>query len=120
VVRLAGIVATVGLACLTTLAHAHWARPEQVIAALGSTAVREAFDITEVVRHATLERLLLIRVGPRWAAVPASERRAAAERWMTHWREAVPQGIIAILQDGTDRPLVNFDAQGRASLKDAR
>ena len=39
------IVATAGLACLTTGAHAHWARPEQVIAALSATSVRETFGV---------------------------------------------------------------------------
>lgn len=117
-VSLAGLLVVAGLACATTGARAHWIGPEQVIAELRTAAARETYGITEVTRHPNLPRLLVLRVGPRWSELEPSKRRAAAEKWMERWRHSVPQGIIAILEDGTDRSLVNFDVQNRAALRD--
>jgi hypothetical protein len=114
---LACLLAAAGLAGTPKGAPAHWERAEQVIAEIGASPLRETFGIAEVTRHPTLPRLLLIRVGPRWVEVAPSKRRAAAEQWAARWRNAVPQGVVAILDATTDRPLVNFDAEGGAVLK---
>lgn len=115
-----GFFAATLLALAAIDARAHWQTPEQVIAELRAVALRDAYGITEVTRHPDLPRLLVIRVGPRWSEVDPSKRRAAAEKWMARWRHAVPQGIIAILENGTDRSLVNFDTEGRAVLTDGK
>jgi hypothetical protein len=120
VAYVAGLLVAVGLACATRGADAHWLRPEQVIAELQDGALRKAYGITEVARHPNMPRLLVVRVGPGWAQLDPSKRRVAAEKWMARWRHVVPQGIIAILENGTDRSLVNFDAQGRAVLTDGK
>lgn len=113
-----GLLAAVVLAWATSNADAHSLRPEQLIAQLRDQALRETYGITEVRRHPDLSRLLVIRVDTRWFQLEPSRRRSAAEKWMSRWRHTVPQGIIAVLEDGTDRSLVNFDAQGKAALID--
>jgi hypothetical protein len=80
--------------------------------------MRETFGVVEVTRDPRLPRLLVVRVGERWRVVEPSARRAAAEEWWSRWRHTVPQGILAVLEQGTDRPLVNFDPDGRAVVKD--
>lgn len=60
----------------------------------------------------------MIRVGPQWFEKTAADRRAAAERWWQQWRHAVPQGIVAILDEATGQSLVSFDARGRAGVKE--
>jgi hypothetical protein len=58
-------------------------------------------------------------VGPGWLALPAAERRAAAEQWLQGWRHAVPQGIVAVVDAASGRARVNFDAHGHARVEDA-
>ena len=99
-------------------AHAHHATPEEVVTQLRGEEVRRAFDITSVERSADLPRMLLVRVGPAWTKVDPAQRVAAAERWYALWRDAVPNGIVAIV-DTAEHPLVNFDPGGRAHLRDA-
>ncbi len=79
--------------------------------------MRDAFDITSVERAKDLARLLLVRVGPGWASVYPARRIAAAEGWYQLWRDAIPNGIVAVV-DARDRPLVHFDVTGRALLRD--
>jgi hypothetical protein len=96
---------------------AHWQRAEDLLANLRSAEMRTAFGIVSAAPDPALARLLVVRVDQRWRAVSDTERRSAAETWLAHWREAIPQGIVAILDDATARPLVNFDATGRAAMK---
>ena len=107
------------LTCLAATAAAHWARPEDVIGRIGAQTVRETLGVVEVARDPRLPRLLVVRVGEKWRGAEPSARRAAAEEWWSSWRHTVPQGIVAVLEHGTDRPLVNFDPDGRAVLQDA-
>ena len=112
------VVGIVVLAGMAPGARAHQLQPGHVISEIRSSPANDVFGIREVTRDPRLPRLLVIRVGPRWTTVPASERRSVAERWMAHWRETVAQGIVAIVDAATDRSLVNFDAEGRARLTD--
>lgn len=116
--------ATLALAALAAAsaalpAPAHWTSPEELIRRLESNQIRHTFDVREVRRDPALPRLLLIRVGPRWSEVPAERRTAWAEEWNHLWRSTIPSGIVAVLDAGTDQPLVNFDPAGRATLKEA-
>lgn len=61
--------------------------------------------------------MLVVRVGPGWASVYPERRRDAAETWHHLWRDAVPSGIVAIV-DRDDLPVVNFDAAGLATVHD--
>ena len=79
-----------------------------------------AFDVREVRRDPDLPRLLVIRVGPRWSEVPAGQRIEWAEEWHHLWRSTIANGILAVLDSATEDPLVNFDADGRATLKTTR
>jgi hypothetical protein len=106
------------LTCLATGAAAHWPRPEEVIDKIESRAMRETFGVVDVTRDPRLPRLLVVRVGERWRVAEPSARRAAAEEWWSSWRHTIPQGILAVLEQGTDRPLVNFNPDGRAVVKD--
>ena len=99
-------------------AVAHWLTADDVMTELRQPAARERFDVIRVERHPDLERLLVIRVGPGWQRVAAAARREAAESWLARWRHAVPRGIVAVLDAATDRPLVNFEPGGRATLTD--
>ena len=114
--RLPVILAVIGLAGGRSAAH--WDRPETVIAQLRAPELRQAFGITATERAADLARLLVIRVGPQWFQKPADARRTAAERWWQQWRHAVPQGIVAILDESSGQSLVSFDAHGRAGVKE--
>jgi hypothetical protein len=109
----AGIAAVLAATC----AAAHHATPEQVVARLNSADMRVPFDITGVERPPELPRMLLVRVGRGWQQVDAVRRVETAEAWYTLWRDAVPNGILAIV-DAADRPLVNFDSSGRARLQE--
>ncbi len=106
------------LTCMATAALAHWSTPEEVIGRIESQKMRETFGVVEAARDPRLPRLLVVRVGERWRVAEPSARRAAVEEWWSSWRHTVPQGIRAVLEHGTDRPLVNFDPDGRAVVKD--
>jgi len=110
------------MACVTVLApgvDAHWKRPEEVIARIVSPASCETLGVVTATRDPRLPRLLIVRVGAPWAGAGTVHRRDVAEEWWTAWRHAVPQGIVAILEEGSDRPLVNFGVGGHAVLQDA-
>jgi hypothetical protein len=96
-------------AATAPVAAAHTLAPEVVIARIAGTATVEA-----AARDATTPRLLVVRVGPGWERLGPTERLALAEEWHRHWRDAVPQGIVAVLDAGSGRPVVNFDGAGRA------
>jgi hypothetical protein len=106
------------LGVLVTATGAHWLAADDVMRELRAPVNRERFDVTRVDRHAGLDRLLVIRVGPGWRRAAPAARREAAEFWLARWRHAVPQGIVAVLDTSTDKSLVNFDAKGRATLTD--
>ena len=78
--------------------------------------MRASYDVTDVVRAENLPRLLIVRVGRGWASVDSLRRVSAAEEWYQLWRDAVPDGILGVV-DAADQPLVNFDASGRARLR---
>lgn len=101
-----------------TVAHAHWVRPQDVIAKLQSPELRTRFGIVSVERNAKLPRLVLIRVGAKWHELPKYQRVNVAEQWQHLWRDGTPDGIVAILDAANDAPLVNFDAFGHARLKE--
>lgn len=97
-------------------AHAHWPRPEQVIALLESPDSRQRDGVVAASRSTDQPRLLVIAVGARWVERPASQRRELALRWRRHWREAVPSGLVAVVEVESARSLVGFDAAGRPQL----
>ena len=87
------------------------------MARLNGADMRVPFDITSVERPTELPRMLVVRVGKGWAQVDAVRRVETAEQWYMLWRDAVPNGILAIV-DAADRPLVNFDPSGHARLQE--
>jgi hypothetical protein len=104
------------LAAAGPAARAHPVTPEQVEAGIAAPPMGSAFDVIAATRDARLARLLVVRVGPGWARVDASRRAQAAEAWRSLWREASPTGVLAIV-DATGRSLVDFDAKGRARIR---
>jgi hypothetical protein len=98
-------------------AAAHHVTPDEVIQSLTNTGARKTFDITDVERSPEMPRLLIVRVGPGWTHVYPTRRVIAAEEWYQLWRDAVPNGVLGIV-DAAERPLVNFDPDGRATLHD--
>ena len=113
------VLLAVGMA-LAVPAAAHWLAPEEIVAALNAPAVREAVGVTGASRDAHAPRLLVIRVGGRWYDLGASLRRVQVRDWTELWRHNVPQGIVAVLDDHTARPVVRFDATGAVAAVDDR
>ena len=103
--------------CPVLPAYGHRLPPEAVVERLRSAAEREHFGITSVEQSAELPRLLVIRVGLTWDALPPSERAGASERWLQAWRHVMDHGIVAIIDADSGASLVGFDAAGRATLR---
>ena len=105
------VLLAVGMA-LAVPAAAHWLQPEEIVAELNAPSVRDALGVTGASRDEKAPRLLVIRVGPRWFDLTAGIRRLQARDWTELWRHNVPAGIVAILDDHTARPVVQFDSTG--------
>ena len=101
----------------TSSAAAHMLAPEQIIGQLRLPAVREAYGVEDVARLDGLPRLLLVRVGPRWSEVPATQRQEIAENWNVTWRHSVPEGVLAIVDASSGDSVVHFDGFGHARVK---
>ncbi len=99
-------------------ARAHTVAPEEVVAKIASPPVREAYGILTVERAPEVPRLLVVRVGRKWNELPVTMRQDAATEWQALWRHAVAQGIVAVLDANTGAPVINFDAQGHALVKE--
>jgi hypothetical protein len=92
--------------------------PDEVIARIA--AEKSGAGVESVARDARASRLLVVRVGPAWTRLAPARRLALADAWRHLWRDAVPRGIVAVLDAATGRALVNFDATGRARMPAAR
>lgn len=79
--------------------------------------MKRTFDVVSVATDPKLERLLVVRVGPRWHEVDPQLRLSVAEKWLHLWRDAVANGIVAVLDEGGDDSLVGYDADGNATLR---
>ena len=103
----------------TAVAHAHWMRPEDIVAGLASDAqLRERLGVVAVQIEPQLPRLLIIKVDrARWEAASAEARTTLAEEWLETWRHNVPEGIVAVLDAATEQSVVNFDGLGHARLR---
>jgi hypothetical protein len=67
-------------------------------------------------QDADLPRLLIIEVGPEWFKLPPATQRSLAQRWRALWTHTVAQGIVAVLAQDTDQPVVEYRANGRIEL----
>jgi hypothetical protein len=103
-----------GLTCATAAA-AHRPAPDEVIAEIGGPAGR-AVGVVEVARDPRTPRLLIVRVDARWAGETTDRRRALAEDWLAHWQQAVPDGLVGVIDAARARPVVNYDARGQARV----
>ena len=92
-------------------ARAHWPAADAIVA-----EVARAPGVVEARRNVAAPRLLLVRVGPAWTALPAARRLALADEWRRHWREAVPDGLVGVIDAATARPAVNYDGRGQPRL----
>jgi hypothetical protein len=111
--RTAGALAlVVGLAAS---AAAHWEPPEAIVAELNADATRARLGIERAERDANVPRLLVIRVGARWYALPEMVRRALAEDWHERWKHNVPQGVVSIVDAASDLPAVRFGPGGQVA-----
>jgi len=99
------------LAGLGAPAAAHWLSPEAILAELDSEPAR-ALGVERAARDEKTPRLLVIRVGDGWYTMPAAKRRTQAGAWLELWRHNVAQGIVAVLDARTDRPVVHFGPGG--------
>jgi hypothetical protein len=92
---------------------AHWVTPDQILADLNSPQTRAALGVSQATRDERTPRLLIIRVGDRWYALDPAIRKAQATAWRDLWHHNVPGGIIAVLDAGTGKPVVQFGPQGK-------
>ncbi len=97
---------------VATTALAHWQTPDEVVAELNAPALRATSGVERATRDPKSPRLLVVRVGAGWYALAAEERREQAEEWLALWRHNVAQGIVAVLDARTERPVVRFAPGG--------
>jgi hypothetical protein len=97
-------------------ASAHWEDPDAIVADLNGPATRSATGVERVERDAQTPRLLIVRVGERWFALPEAVRIEQAGAWLGRWRHSVQQGIVAVLDATTDQPVVHFGPGGEIGL----
>ena len=96
---------------LAASAGAHWPTADEIVA-----EVARAPGVVDARRDVEAPRLLVVRVGPEWTALPPARRLALAAEWRTHWRDAVPDGLVGVLDAATARPAVNYDGRGQPRL----
>jgi hypothetical protein len=96
---------------LVRAAAGHWTPPDTIVAELNGDAGRKV-GVERAERDPKVPRLLLVRVGERWYALPPAARKAQAADWLARWRESVQQGIVAVLDARTATPVVDFGARG--------
>jgi hypothetical protein len=112
--RTAAVLAVV--AGLAAPAAGHWVTPEAIVAELNAEATRTRWGVEQATRDAKVPRLLIIRVGPRWYALPAAARRDQALEWRERWRHNVPQGVVSVLDAASDAPVVRYEPGGKAAV----
>jgi len=95
-------------------AAAHWVTPEAIVADLNGPPGK-ALGVERAVRDEKAPRLLVVRVGPHWYAIPAAKRRVQAEAWLELWRHNIPQGIVAVLDATSDQPVVRYAPGGHVA-----
>jgi hypothetical protein len=86
--------------------------PEQIVAGATAEQTRAAWGVEDAYRDDKVPRLLVIRVGERWYARSAPDRRTQAKAWQDLWRQNVAHGIVSILDAKTGAPAVRFDPKG--------
>jgi hypothetical protein len=97
---------------LASAAQAHTLSSEEVIASLATPTARVAAGVERAERDPRNPRVLVVRVGPGWFAMTPAARAGMAADWWAGWRRAVPQGVVAVLDRGTDRAVVRFGRAG--------
>lgn len=96
---------------------AHTISPEDVVAVLASEPMKQEWGLVRVSRDPKLPRLLIIEVNASWQSRDAAARRSKAADWLNLWKHSVPTGIVAILDEKTQLPVVEFRASGAVDLK---
>ena len=86
--------------------------PESIDAGATAEQTRSAWGVETAYRDEKAPRLLVIRVGPRWYARSVEDRRTQARAWQELWRKNVPRGIVSILDERTQTPVVQFGRGG--------
>ena len=90
------------------VARAHWMSPAEVVAEVGAPSSRKALGVEGVNHDQNNARLLIIRVGPDWYALPRAKRAKQAHEWLDLWHRSVEHGIVAILDAKSDKPVVRY------------
>lgn len=108
--------ALAALLALARVAGAHSLAPEVVVAELSAPASRVSLGIERAGPDARNARVLVVRVGPRWFALPVALRTSVAAQWRTAWRDAVPQGVVAVLDARTEEPVVRYGRAGAVGV----
>jgi hypothetical protein len=117
--------AAVALSLALVLAHlgaatcglAHTVTAAQAISRIVSADVKESLGVVSANTDPKLERLLIIRVSDRWQDADVSLRREVAKQWHHLWQSAVPNGVVAVVDDVGGDSLVGYDPEGNASLR---
>jgi hypothetical protein len=96
----------------TTAAHGHTPSADEVVASIGSPDARSVAGVERAEQDRANPRVLRVHVGARWFALPREARAARAVDWHAAWRHAVPDGVVAVLDARTDRPVVRYGRGG--------
>jgi len=108
--------AIAGAVAAVASAGAHSVSSAEAVTAVRQRAVAAGVELLSVAPQADLERMLVIRVGDDWSEILPERRLALAAEWRAVWREAVGQGIVAIVdRDGAS--VVSFDGNGDPQLR---
>jgi hypothetical protein len=98
---------------------AHWMTPDEVVAEVSSPQARTTLGVEAAVHDPQNARLLIVRVGSAWYALPRAKRVKQAGEWVDLWHRSVEKGLVAVLDARTDKPVVRFVRGAVAEVLDA-
>jgi hypothetical protein len=97
--------------------RAHTTSTASVISKIAADDMKQAVGVVSVATNPNLERLLVVRVSARWHEADEGLRRHLAQEWRHLWRDAISDGIVAVVDDDGGNSLVGYDLDGRATLR---
>ncbi len=101
---------------LSSATDAHQLSKKEVLAMFNRNDVKQHTGIEEATVATTLNRMLVIKIGPRWYKQAALDRKRWAHLWLKMWVNSFPTGTVAIVDSVTGKPVVNFHPTGQISL----
>ena len=98
------------------VANAHHLTVQQVLDGLNSDGMKKQAGVEEAAVDKKVTRLLWIRIGPRWYKLTDLERERLAVQWLKMWKDAVPNGIVSVVDLVTSEPVVSYHPSGKVTF----